>query len=307
VRFTHAGAEYNDYSFVGGDSMGLDAFVNCNCYKEGKTTEPPVDRKYIYFDDGFYHFKLPGGNDREIFRQFIDWMDTACDHRRFHYIWTRISNISGLHFFMKMISKYSESSFPALRRAFSDRHATPPEDSLVALDEVKDIEERIQCVRANFLMDKMSGEELRHSVDGDDFLFYMHGPEYQYGLGDAGFFITESFGEDTCFASRYFSQSVTDEDGNRILEMDIEKNKPRKPTDVRFRDFATGGEYTCRIPLEIMEVRGIEENFWPHETYPAELEVIKRNMTKEDIEYIVKPLRSVLEASVLLGNPVYWA
>lgn len=48
--------------------MGLDAAVNCNCFKEGKTKEPPFDKNLIVIEEGFYDLNIPYEGNEELFK-----------------------------------------------------------------------------------------------------------------------------------------------------------------------------------------------------------------------------------------------
>lgn len=79
--------------------MGLDAFVSCNCYKEGKTSPFPLPELEQYFGlfDGGWHLKMPNRDYRiEIDLEIDRWMlDDACEHEFMKIASEHLANWSG--------------------------------------------------------------------------------------------------------------------------------------------------------------------------------------------------------------------
>lgn len=81
--------------------MGLDAFVRCRCFEEGKLKPGPIPFEDLYIDDEDYiSSKLLDQKRKELsseqFRErygdlesdFLDWMDSACEHEYGEYGFT---------------------------------------------------------------------------------------------------------------------------------------------------------------------------------------------------------------------------
>lgn len=81
--------------------MGLDAYVQCNCIKEGKVKNPPFDMNLIICNDGVY--ELRDSADDVTFHKYINWLENAFQHPRGYYIYERVSNVGGSNFLSGVI------------------------------------------------------------------------------------------------------------------------------------------------------------------------------------------------------------
>jgi len=88
--------------------MGYDAFVRCNCYKEGKIKKPYFSEYLIETIDGF-ELNLPKNilDDKylseKIENDFFDWEYNGCEHEDMEYINCRISNAGGMGYLIGAI------------------------------------------------------------------------------------------------------------------------------------------------------------------------------------------------------------
>lgn len=60
--------------------MGLDATVSCNCFKEGRTTAPPIPREWLYLDSDGYWSCRPENDSDSNFAELYAWEETCCAH-----------------------------------------------------------------------------------------------------------------------------------------------------------------------------------------------------------------------------------
>src|SRR5512145_1931700 len=96
--------------------MGLDAFVQCNCYQQGKTKPFPRPdlEKYLIFDaDGQLMLDLDDEHE-EAHHLFYEWQEDACEHSGMKVVFERISNWSGYRAFQEALSKLGWHHFPVL-------------------------------------------------------------------------------------------------------------------------------------------------------------------------------------------------
>ncbi len=114
--------------------MGLNAWVNCNCYKTGKClTPPPFPEMIVMSETGEINIKelnpLPldanGDHDEEKYglwwEQFAaphaDWRGSACEHEDMTFVRYRLGNISGiasLRMTLAKIVEFQQHRFPVL-------------------------------------------------------------------------------------------------------------------------------------------------------------------------------------------------
>ena len=74
--------------------MGLDAFVRCRCWEEGRTSPPPMP-VVLDEDDGVLAPDVAGEVATDDWLKVDGWVATACAHEDMHATWERISNWAG--------------------------------------------------------------------------------------------------------------------------------------------------------------------------------------------------------------------
>lgn len=264
--------------------MGLDAYVQCNCFREGKAKEPPFDAKLLTFNNNI--LDISHEVDDETFSAYIRWSENACEHEDFKLVYERVGNASGMNFFWDIINKIGEEQFPNFSAMWKKSHVESQLAERV-IKEIAVIKSKIKDVKAAFLIDEDTNEEYCSVVEGDDTWFYSHGGEFNYRLGDRGFYITDRNAE-ILFISQSFSQDVKVMKGNREVE-------------VYFQDILTGKTYKSSKAIERC-INWQKEEFY----YPDKLIVKKRNLEIDDC-YTLQVLERLLETSIITGNPIVWA
>lgn len=267
--------------------MGYDAYVNCSCYKEGKT-KPFLYSECVQIDeDGIY----PSDDvSDEIYQEFYKWEKTACAHSGMKLVFERLANAWGMSEFRLLIEKLGgKDNFPVLTEYLPvyNGGTLPAEYACQAMEEVKKI--------------LNSSEKEKHLVlkDGDDtvisstndlhyiqtFIWAGHG-RYTYSLYKDSFVIIEKRKTwllkkekvKIVFASAHFFQY-------RLSD-----------SEYKFTDVDTQHTFICSTGLgrdknkEQLECRVMEED------YPI----------SENYDYILSSLEKLLSASIESGNPIIW-
>lgn len=81
--------------------MGYDAYVRCNCFKEGKA-KPFKYIQYVKEYTEYLELELPDEIKKnteladKIEQDFYDWQESACEHEDMEIVSERIANISGM-------------------------------------------------------------------------------------------------------------------------------------------------------------------------------------------------------------------
>jgi len=108
--------------------MGYDAYVRCNCYKEGKINKPYFS-EYLIEDIEGYELLLPDNikNDEnlseKIYRDFSDWEYKGCEHEYMEYYNCRISNAGGMGWLVGAIEYINKfENIPLLMKYIEDRY-----------------------------------------------------------------------------------------------------------------------------------------------------------------------------------------
>jgi hypothetical protein len=115
-------------------TMGLDAYVRCRCFEEGKLKPGPVPAEDLYIDeDGYLSSRMLDkeyerlGYERfyetyeELNCAFLDWCDTCCEHESGEYCSERVANIAGCAEFRELVEEVGgEERFPLLSHLLPD-------------------------------------------------------------------------------------------------------------------------------------------------------------------------------------------
>lgn len=268
--------------------MGYDAFVKCNCYKEGKTTKPPFE-EYTSFDFEFGIDINPPDeiykNDEkkyyEILSDFDNWKDTACEHENMDYLSLRVGNISAMSAFRNMIKQLNTNDrLPILSNQLptsNDGHL-PVELAPQLLAELKLISGKIDIIS---LFEVASKEEIA-SVDTTTQWCFQFYKNYIAGIDCFGFFILEKVEEHYCavFKSHDFS----------IQKIDAEQ--------FRYTDIERQIHFDC--PINLFKQEENKKNILYFKTRIETIDVFSR------FQYMIETLQALGEASMLTGNPIVW-
>ncbi len=273
--------------------MGLDAAVGCNCYRDGKTSEPPVPRSYIERGDD-HRFSLKDGYFGEYFDEFWNWAVSCCPHPQMDFASERIANWAGYRSFMHALDSVGGiKRFPVLRAQMPDGSygQVSPKDSRRALDELRDFESVEQIRMGTFLIDADSGEMLQERVESYDGEFMWSRPFTGSLLPDR-LIVVNNESNDIVFSSAEFQQRVSEHAKGDESEKTAE-----------WTGLETGASFKSGIVLgrEVDGDRG-RVSIEPASHLKVQLLPIK----PARFEHTLNALRTVFEASVETGNPVAW-
>ncbi|RCX21444.1 hypothetical protein DFP94_102197 [Fontibacillus phaseoli] len=263
--------------------MGLDAYVVCNCVKEGKVKPPPFDSGLLeWTEEGI---DLSDSGDDEIYRLFLRWREQACEHEDFYYYYDRVANTAGGNFFYGAMDRLGIGYFPLLSSIGGK--PLPANQADKALKELDILESMIRELQGTFLVEPESLEEYKKALAGEDSWFYASGGQLTYRLNERGFCIIHGANGEL-FRSVAFTQEV-------IRGESVSREHPL----VRFHDTETGRVHECDHPFR-KKIWGVEELY-----YPSSLQVVTRELKSSDFPS-AGVLRKLFEASMQTGNPIIW-
>jgi hypothetical protein len=265
--------------------MGLDAYVQCNCFRDGKAKNPPFDPKLLTFKNNI--LDISEDVDDDTYYSYINWIKDACEHTNFEIIQERVSNASGMNFLWSIIDRIGIEQFPNFAAMWKEDYVKCELAQLVK-KEIEMIKLKAKDVKGIFLVDKETNEEYWAVIEGDDNWFYSHGKELNYKLNDSGFYITD-IKDEQLFSSKDFIQDVT-----------VTRNGDKMNIDVLFQDALTGETFKSIKAIERC-INWATKDFY----YPRRLIVKKRNLETSDC-YTLLVLERLIEASILTGNPIVW-
>lgn len=168
--------------------MGLDAFVRCRCFEEGKLKPGPIPFEDLYIDDEDYiSSKFLDQKRKELsseqFRErygdlesdFLDWMDSACEHEYGEICSERVGNFCGLLSIDAVLSSdEGESKYPLLNNMLPDGNGGvyPVEKAQFTLDELDRFIEEHSKISGYQLIDEETNKVLISCAVDDGFCLY---------------------------------------------------------------------------------------------------------------------------------------
>lgn len=287
--------------------MGLDAFVRCNCWEEGRTTPPPVPVDFIYLDEeGYLSLNLPYRDNEEQHHAFDYWRARCCEHDNMEYVSVHVSNWGGYRSFQQALGKAGWEHFPTLRAELPNANGGQllPASAARALQELRYFQERADLGSNTFLIDTETGEDLHEHIESYQGVFTWSGQaKVDLGVDERGFFIiatgTEPHHEE--FRSVRFEQ--------RLLEPELTESY--RGGQVAYIDLNSGRRFVCKAAVSGKDIpwpdgRMQNDRGQVRRQYPRFLHVERRKIAADDFVYILEPLTQVFQAAVTVGNPVQW-
>ncbi|MEV6555842.1 hypothetical protein AB0M22_09010 [Nocardia sp. NPDC051756] len=268
--------------------MGLDAFVRCRCWQDGRTTTAPVPADMIVEDgERYLMFSMPYERHEEQHHRVDDWIrNGACPHKRMDLVSERIANWSGYRLFQSALEAAGLANFPTLSAELPNNNGgqLSPTSAAAALVEIGLFRTQSDVGTETNLIDAATGEALMTGVPSYSGVFIWDGrTKHNFALdADAGLTIinTSTDPESEIFRAHNFTQKQSLRGGTWFTNLD------------------TGQR--ARIPAR--------EPINPKESanYPRRLRVQNTPVTPDRFDYILNPLTRVLQASVDTDNPVVW-
>ena len=276
--------------------MSYSAFVICNCFKEGKTTEPP-HKEFLKFDDDGLYLDVPieiwEKDEERTFQMesdFEEWKRTSCEHEDMELAYEHLSNESGMGAFKKIIQQLGgKNKFPVLTNylPIANGGILPSEFSQLALNELELIEQANISEKRINLIEKSTGELLATTDLESYSIFSFFDVNKRYGIDKNGFFILEI---------------ETKNDENVAYVMFRSNNFIQKRVSqetIKFTDKETGKHYfsTHEIKPFYSEVKSDILEF------SLEFETVK---VADYYKFMIEPLKILTKASIASGNPIHW-
>lgn len=168
--------------------MGLDAFVCCRCFEEGKLKPGPIPFEDLYIDDEEFicsklldqkleelGFDLFCERYGDLESGFLDWMDNACEHEYGEICSESVGNFCGvLHIYDDLSSDEGESKYPLLNTMLPDVRdgLYPVEKAQPTLDELDRFIEEHSKISGYQLIDEETNKVLISCAVDDGFCLY---------------------------------------------------------------------------------------------------------------------------------------
>ena len=271
--------------------MGLDAFVRCNCWRDGKTKPVPVPLELMKIDEeGYFDLTLPYEGNEETYALFDGWCENGCGHEGMQIIHERVCNWGGKRFFLEALERAGIENFPVLWNEFpqSNGGQLSVENARLGLQELHFLWESADLGSVAELVEEGS-EEIIFSGEGE----WQFKGQQGVILSREALLIMNSKTEKVRFSARRLAQRKLDEKWNEWTNLDTGKR------------FKTEFSLSIDVPWP--------DGKWENEQGVGNSRLVEiarwreRPMTPLDLDYIIAPLTRLFQASIEIGNPVCWS
>ncbi len=291
--------------------MGLDAFVRCRCFEEGKTTAPPVPLEDLFVDEegGISSRTLCTERKRlrhddywrrydELEDRLLDWTETCCAHEDMHACDEFVCNLSGWSKLRWLFNALGgETPTLAGMLPYANGGSFPAEFADAALAELAALEGKLPQLLPDTYTDlvrRHDGVVAWRHYDGEPYEWR----HYPARLTDGALYYWEDEDPDepphesADFASPHFRATLiegridpcfnTQRRGTVLLE-DLEGRSPSR--EVSWWGFCQIDTMFREDPVEYRVVKGSDEEWG---------------------RWKIGIIRRLLEASLETGNPIQW-
>jgi hypothetical protein len=286
--------------------MGLDAFVCCTCYREGRATPPPFPADLLEFDEtGEPELAVPWDDEHEeLHNRFWDWLETCCPHKDMHYESVRVSNWGGYRSFQQALGRAGWERFPTLRAELPESNGgiMSAEAAARALQDLAVFNGLPQVGDAWYLVDGDTGDVVHEYIAGYEGRFLLGGASgVDLGVDPGGFFlVSRSDPPRELFRAMRFEQRPLDPAGVDAYG--------RGRVELVDRDSGRRLTSPIAVTREVAwpDGRALDQEGRSCQHAPRQLRVEGRPVTPDRYRYAVEPLERVCRAAVATGNPVAW-
>lgn len=283
--------------------MGLSAYVNCPCYRRGKTSAFPLPewRTRFRFDiDGVLGLDLPYEGFEHQHDRVQDWMQTACEHDDMELISLQLSNWTGYLAFLQSLTQIGWKFFPILKQELPQHNNgyTLAPNALRMLRELDIFTRLVKHTKNAFLLNTLDNRVIQEYIVATKGVFVLNQDAgYRMGVDPKGFFIEyQSSADPDNWIEKFRAK--------RLEQRIFKRDSNGKPLYVEFYCADTEARFATDVPLIQYETMGAGKLLMPH--YPGAMHVELRQMDVKHFSYILDPLRRICHASVCSGNPIVW-
>lgn len=284
------------YSGKGTLFMGLDAFVPCNCFIEGKTTEPPVPREWVMKDDeGYYCLNPEYSDDDSLNDKVYLWSEHCCKHSGMK-IRQSICNWAGVRAFQQAIRQIGFAHFPILSEQLlnSNGGCMHIEEVKKAISELDLFENYVNTLRSVYLVNTDNQQVMYEYIDAYKGRI-IASQQYSLAFNIDGVNIFESETGRICFQGKRVGQQVYFYPQWIYRSLHALNNKVSSIKKVRWINQDTGDYFETPWGLSIDD-----------ETYPKGFLVEERAVSPSEYQYITQPLRNIFIVAIEMNNAVFW-
>ena len=283
--------------------MGLDAFVRCRCFEEGKLKPGPIPFEDLYIDDEDYiSSKFLDQKRKELsseqFRErygdlesdFLDWIDNACEHKYGEICSESVGNFCGvLNIYAALSSDEGESKYPLLNNMLpnSNNDLYPVEKAQPTLDELDRFIEEHAKVQGYQLIDEETHKVIFSRAFDDGFCMYCDG-YINYGFAKDKMYFDQNKLSQHFYADHFYQIPADDyEQTQKVVVYCDDSN-----------DCESNFRMTLRGPIDIKLDNSVLRNF----------SVQKATLDFKETGHFwrLNKIRNLLVASIETKHPIVW-
>lgn len=271
--------------------MGYDAYVRCNCYSEGKTTNPPCSRDLIKEDDPeFLYIDVNYEDDPETVSAFDNWTSNgACEHKGMMICSERLANSSGMTAFTTIISELGIESYPIL-----SAHLPKLNGGHLSVEYAKLMEQEL--------------ENLKHE-DSKERLVVLHEVTTNQRVQSTNSnyekpFVFTGYNKLNCTISKngfmvFRNRKILGKVFSTV-EFKSDRFTQKKVADKKYLFVDLGTNKTFKSEINLLSDKAYSDDYF-------EFEMKETNVSNADeYAYIIDPLLKLTKASQETGNPIVW-
>lgn len=283
--------------------MGLDAFVRCRCFEEGKLKPGPIPFEDLYIDDEDYiSSKFLDQKRKELsseqFRErygdlesdFLDWIDNACEHKYGEICSESVGNFCGvLNIYAALSSDEGESKYPLLNNMLpnSNNDLYPVEKAQPTLDELDRFIEEHAKVQGYQLIDEETHKVIFSRAFDDGFCMYCDG-YINYGFAKDKMYFDQNKLSQHFYADHFYQIPADDyEQTQKVVVYCDDSN-----------DCESNFRMTLRSPIDIKLDNSVLRSF----------SVQKTTLDFKETSHFwrLNKIRKLLVASIETKHPIVW-
>ncbi|MCS6834962.1 MAG: hypothetical protein NZ750_02965 [Anaerolineae bacterium] len=273
--------------------MGIQASVMCRCYALGQTSPCPYPEALQADPAAMPSLRLDFDDldeAAEAQERFLAWLERCCPHPRMEQRREFIASWRGYRRFVEALEQLGEDAFPLLYEQLPEGQdgVTPAELAQPMLEELAQFEAGQTSLRQIVLFDDERGQIISMGSDvlkGALALDRLTG--YDLGFDDLGFFVRDRLELNRLlFRARHVEQ--------RLLSAE--------DLEVEYIDRDSGQSFRCRAAFG---PRTTDADGFVRMAF-LRFSVQEQPMATGRFDYILQPLRRILQAAHETGHPVRW-
>lgn len=270
--------------------MGYDAYVRCNCYRDGKISSKPPFEEFVEEDEEGIWLNLDWETNKEKHDAFDHWKySNPCEHEDMEVCSERLANISGMGAFRRILIELGVENYPILSKYLPKANGgnLPVKYAFAMQQELEKLRQETTNEILIELKELTTNTRVQSINSKYELPFVFLGKsKLRCSLSQAGFQVIR---ERNLLGLKL--QSII---------FKSQKFKQTKLADKRYLLTDYNTQKTFELSVNLHSGDNCIDDF-------LEFQVIEANASVADeYSYIIEPLLKLTKASQETGNPIIW-